>query len=153
MRIDGRTKLAGVVGTPLAHTLSPAMHNAVYEHLGLPTNTRITTYNTDGRWYVMNCSERYDVIFTDAFNDLSIPYHLTTKEFVAQLKSIMTPDAMLMSNIIDNFQKGAFLPSYMKTLQEVFGEKNVYLLSVSNPGTAPAKQVHLVAQLPPGLQF
>lgn len=35
MRIHGRTKLAGVVGTPLAHTLSPAMHNAVYEYLGL----------------------------------------------------------------------------------------------------------------------
>jgi len=37
----------------------------------------------------------------------------------------------LMSNIIDNFQKGAFLPSYMKTLREVFGQKNVYLISVT----------------------
>ena len=36
-----------------------------------------------------------------------------------------------MSNIIDNFQKGAFLPSYIRTLREVFGEKNVFLLSVS----------------------
>lgn len=33
--IDGTTRLAGVVGHPIAHTLSPAMHNAVYEHLGL----------------------------------------------------------------------------------------------------------------------
>ena len=71
------------------------------------------------------------MIFTDAYNDLSIPYHLTTKEFLTQLKSIMTPDGILVSNIIDNFQRGAFLPSYMKTLQGVFGEKNVYLLSVS----------------------
>jgi len=28
-----------------------------------------------------------------------------------------------------------------------------YVLSVSNPGTAPARQVELVAQLPPGLKF
>ena len=28
-----------------------------------------------------------------------------------------------------------------------------YILSVSNPGTAPARQVQLVCQLPPGLQF
>lgn len=35
LRIDGRTKLAGVVGWPLDHTLSPAMHNAAYEHMGL----------------------------------------------------------------------------------------------------------------------
>jgi len=34
-RISGTTKLAGVVGWPLEHTLSPVMHNAVYEELGL----------------------------------------------------------------------------------------------------------------------
>ncbi|HME43391.1 MAG TPA: fused MFS/spermidine synthase [Syntrophorhabdales bacterium] len=120
---------------PKAHIdvveIDPTITKVVYDQLGLPRTTRITTYNTDGRWYVMNCTEKYDVIFTDAFNDLSIPYHLTTREFVTQLKSVMTPDGILISNIIDNFQRGAFLPSYMKTLQGVFGEKNVYLLSVS----------------------
>lgn len=34
-RINGTTMLAGVVGWPLGHSLSPAMHNAVYEVLGL----------------------------------------------------------------------------------------------------------------------
>lgn len=33
--ISGTTRLAGVIGHPLAHSLSPAMHNAVYEELGL----------------------------------------------------------------------------------------------------------------------
>jgi shikimate dehydrogenase len=33
--IDGKTRLAGVIGWPLEHTLSPAMHNAAYESLGL----------------------------------------------------------------------------------------------------------------------
>ncbi len=35
VRINGRTKLAGVAGWPLDHTLSPAMHNAAYEDMGL----------------------------------------------------------------------------------------------------------------------
>lgn len=34
-RITGRTKLAGVIGHPLTHSLSPVMHNAVYEALEL----------------------------------------------------------------------------------------------------------------------
>lgn len=34
-RIDGTTRLAGLIGWPLDHTLSPAMHNAAYEALGL----------------------------------------------------------------------------------------------------------------------
>jgi shikimate dehydrogenase len=35
VRIDGTTKLAGVTGWPLDHTLSPVMHNAAYEAMGL----------------------------------------------------------------------------------------------------------------------
>jgi shikimate dehydrogenase len=34
-RISGTTRLAGVIGWPLDHSLSPAMHNAVYDSLGL----------------------------------------------------------------------------------------------------------------------
>jgi len=79
----------------------------------------------------MNSKAKYDLIFTDAYNDLSIPYHLTTKEFAQELKNALNPNGIILSNIIDNFQKGAFLPSYIRTLREVFGEKNVFLLSVS----------------------
>lgn len=111
--------------------IDPEVTNVVYNQFGLHKDTRIRTFNTDGRWYVMNCKEKYDVIMTDAFNDISIPYHLTTKEFIKQLDSIMNENGILMSNIIDNFQKGAFLPSYIRTLGEVFGPENVYLFSIS----------------------
>ncbi len=52
--------------------IDPEVTKIVYKHLGLPASTRISTYNTDGRWYVMNCKEKYDLVFTDAYNDLSI---------------------------------------------------------------------------------
>ena len=119
---------------PKAHIdvveIDPEITRVVYKYLGLPRDTRIRTFNTDGRWFVMNCKEKYDIIFTDAFNDLSIPYHLTTREFVRQLNGTLNDDGILMSNVIDNFQKGAFLPSYLRTLGEVFGERNVYLISI-----------------------
>ncbi len=35
VHIDGKTRLAGVIGWPLEHTLSPAMHNAAYDAMGL----------------------------------------------------------------------------------------------------------------------
>ena len=111
--------------------IDPEVTRIVYDHLGMSRNTKIKTYNTDGRWFVMNSKDKYDLIFTDAYNDLSIPYHLTTLEFAQQLKDILSPNGIILSNIIDNFQKGAFLPSYIRTLREVFGEKNVFLLSVS----------------------
>jgi shikimate dehydrogenase len=35
MNISGKTKLCGVIGDPIEHTLSPAMQNAAFEHLKL----------------------------------------------------------------------------------------------------------------------
>lgn len=35
MQITGRTRVYGILGHPLRHTLSPAMHNAAFEALGL----------------------------------------------------------------------------------------------------------------------
>jgi shikimate dehydrogenase len=33
--ISAKTKICGVIGDPIEHTLSPAMHNALYKHLSL----------------------------------------------------------------------------------------------------------------------
>jgi shikimate dehydrogenase len=35
MDINGKTKVTGLFGYPVEHTLSPAMHNAAFDHLGL----------------------------------------------------------------------------------------------------------------------
>jgi shikimate dehydrogenase len=35
MNITGKTRITGLFGYPVEHTLSPAMHNAAFEHLGL----------------------------------------------------------------------------------------------------------------------
>lgn len=35
MELTGKTKITGIFGYPVEHTLSPAMHNAAFEHLSL----------------------------------------------------------------------------------------------------------------------
>ncbi|HMK50886.1 MAG TPA: fused MFS/spermidine synthase, partial [Thermodesulfobacteriota bacterium] len=114
--------------------IDPEITRVVKKYLGISENSRIRSFNEDGRWFVMNCEEKgsYDFIFGDAFNDLSIPYHLTTKEFAMQLKSLLKPDGKLMANVIDSFQKGAFMPSYIRTLEEAFGKGNVHLVTLSS---------------------
>ncbi len=114
--------------------IDPEVTRVVHQYLGIPKDTRIRSYNEDGRWYVMNSKGKgkYDFIFGDAFNDLSIPYHLTTKEFATQLKALLKPDGLLLANVIDSFKAGQFMPSYIRTLEEVFGEGNVYLLTLTS---------------------
>ena len=45
--------------------------------------------------------KRYNLVFGDAFNDFSIPYHLTTHEFIELLRSHMTDDGIYILNVID----------------------------------------------------
>ncbi|HCX89355.1 MAG TPA: shikimate dehydrogenase, partial [Deltaproteobacteria bacterium] len=35
MNIDANTKITGILGHPIHHSLSPLMHNTVFKHLGL----------------------------------------------------------------------------------------------------------------------
>ncbi len=112
--------------------IDPEITRVGLKYLGISETKHIRSLNEDARWYVMNSKEKgkYDFVFGDAFNDLSIPYHLTTKEFAMQLKSLMKPDGLLMANVIDSFQKGRFMPSYIRTLEDVFGKGNVHLLTL-----------------------
>jgi spermidine synthase len=114
--------------------IDPEITRVVKNYLGISENTRIRSFNEDGRWFVMNCKDPgiFDFIFGDAFNDLSIPYHLTTKEFAMQLKKLLRPNGLLLVNVIDSFKKGAFMPSYIRTLEEVFGKGNVHLMTLSS---------------------
>jgi predicted membrane-bound spermidine synthase len=105
--------------------IDPAVTRVAHRFFGLPRNTRIRTINADARWFALQSRERYDAIFIDAFNDLSVPYHLTTREHTEQLRRLLAPDGTLAVNLIDDFARGRFLASYAKTLQSVFGEPNV----------------------------
>jgi len=102
--------------------IDPDVTRCAYEQLWLPRDTRIVTYNMDARMYFNNgaAKGKYDVVFGDAFNDLSVPYHLTTLEFNEKLKESLKPDGFFLANIIDNPQRGAFLRPYVNTLKQVF---------------------------------
>jgi spermidine synthase len=103
-------------------------------YLGLSEAKRIRSYIEDARWFVMNSKEKesYDFIIGDVFNDLSVPYHLTTEEFSKQLKRLLKPNGLLLINLVDSFKKGAFMPSYIRTLEEVFGKGNVHLMTLTS---------------------
>jgi len=109
--------------------IDPGVTEVAFNMLGLPRGTRIHTINGDARWFLMRTDRRYDIIFGDAFNDISIPYHLTTLEFIALQKQHLRPGGCIAANVIDNIPSGDFLPSYLRTVQEVFGRDNATVLA------------------------
>ncbi|HBY98550.1 MAG TPA: spermidine synthase, partial [Chloroflexi bacterium] len=79
------------------------------------------TFNQDARHFLneLPADTRYDFIFGDAFNDFSVPYHLTTREFASQVRAHLAPDGLYLVNIIDG-RHGLFLRAFVRTLQSVF---------------------------------
>jgi spermidine synthase len=106
---------------------------AAHRWLGLPRDTDIVTHNMDARGYLMWHTEpdSFDVIFGDAFDDYSVPYHLTTLEFTQLVDAALTEDGIYMANIIDAGPSGGFFRAFVATQQAVF-EHVVVIPSASN---------------------
>jgi spermidine synthase len=113
--------------------IDPGVTRIAHEMMGLPTDTRIATHNLDARLVLEQLQEgpKYDLVFGDAFNDLSVPYHLTTREFDYNVRGLLRDDGFYLINVIDKFRGGGFLPSVVRTMRQVF--PHVYILSAATP--------------------
>ncbi len=109
--------------------IDPAVTEAARHELGLPLTSSVTTYNQDARLFLIQrkTGDKYDIVLGDVFNDRSIPYHLTTVEFNRLVKANLETDGLYLINIIDDYEQGRYLPSFLHTLRQVF--KHVYLFS------------------------
>jgi len=116
--------------------IDPGVTQIAHDLLGLDPNTEIVSYNEDARVFLArapssfpppsdrarsagNPGKGYDLIFGDAFNDYSVPYHLTTKEFNDRVQAWLADDGLYVVNIIDGAY-GRFLRAYTHTLRQTF---------------------------------
>ncbi|NIQ00677.1 MAG: hypothetical protein GWM98_10005, partial [Nitrospinaceae bacterium] len=62
---------------------------------------RCRVHEGDGRLFVQNRRgrEAYDLVYLDAFKSGSIPYHLKTRAFYEEIRSILRPSGVVASNL------------------------------------------------------
>ncbi len=109
--------------------IDPGVTQVAYDLLGLAADTKIRSFNEDARLFLeRQPDQRYDLIMGDAFNDFSVPYHLTTREFNQRVRAWLDEGGLYLVNIIDG-PSANFLRSYTRTLRETFNY--VYLAPTS----------------------
>lgn len=108
--------------------IDPAVIAVARERLGLPASSRIRSFNSDARMFLTEWTDpkQYDIVYGDAFNDLSIPYHLTTVEFNRIVAGRLKADGIYLTNIIDKFEGGEFLKAEVNALRAVFPDVYVF---------------------------
>lgn len=109
--------------------IDPAVKLAVQAEMGLPPDdeTAVRTHIGDARKFIEDQvranAERvsrgeppvqYDFAYGDAFNDFSVPWHLTTREFSEQVRSLLDPaQGVYLVNIIDIYARPEYPRSGM----------------------------------------
>lgn len=63
----------------------------------LPEEVAVTTY--DGRAYLQGIDQKYDVIMVDAYQDITIPFQMSSVEFFEQVKTHLTEDGVMVVNM------------------------------------------------------
>jgi predicted membrane-bound spermidine synthase len=111
--------------------IDPAVTQVALKEFGVRQDTRIRSFNLDGRQYLQELAEpgAYDMIIQDAVNDLSVPYHLMTREYDARVRQLLKPDGLYLLTLIDDFSQGQFLHAAVATMRESFPSVQVLISS------------------------
>jgi tetratricopeptide (TPR) repeat protein len=123
----GRTEVAEI---------DPAVTEAAKAAFGMPRDSKIICHDEDGRVLIDRMARRqaagedvqlFDVIYCDAVNDYSVPFQLTSVEFVRNIHAALRPDGAYLMNMIDIYNTGGLLGSMVSTLGEVFEHVYVFV--------------------------
>lgn len=99
------------------------------QYFELPDNVKVTTY--DGRAYLNAIEKQYDVIMVDAYQDITIPFQMSSVEFFTLVKEHLNKDGVMVVNMNMRGNGEEDINQYLAdTISSVFGE--VYTVDVGN---------------------
>ena len=79
--------------------MDPSVVEAAARFFDYTPSQHHRVYVQDARRFLQGTSERYDVIWVDVFARHLIPFHLTTQEFFAELRSHLEPKGVIAVNL------------------------------------------------------
>ncbi|UFS69384.1 fused MFS/spermidine synthase [Geomonas sp. RF6] len=130
-----RILIIGLGGGTLATTLSaifpeaeidtveidPAVVRVAQRYFGFRVSDRVRVAEEDGRAFVRRAAregESFDIVMLDAFEQEYIPEHLLTREFLTEVKSVLTPEGVLAAN---TWSSSRLYDRESETYESVFG--------------------------------
>lgn len=96
-------------------------------YFDLPEQIPVTTY--DGRAFLNATDKKYDVIMVDAYQDITIPFQMSTKEFFAMVYDHLNEGGIMVVNMNMHSDKKGNINAYLAdTISAVFD--SVYTVDV-----------------------
>jgi spermidine synthase len=100
-----------------------------HRYFELPEEVNVTTY--DGRAFLAACGKMYDVILVDAYQDITIPFQMSSVEFFRLVKEHLSENGVMVVNMNMRSESSDGINGHLSdTISDVFG--NVYTVDVPN---------------------
>ena len=112
------------------------------EYFGLPDSVEVAV--EDGRAYLTASQEQFDVIMVDAYQDITIPFQLSSREFFAAVAEHLKPEGVMVVNLNMTSREDGSINQYLcDTMASVFaytyladvpGNTNTEVFCTNAPG-------------------
>ena len=120
--------------------IDPSIVRVAKEYFNFRPSPKVRVTVSDGRVFVkraLSRGEKYDLIMLDAFDQRYIPPHLLTKQFLNEVKKILTADGVLAAN---TFYFSDRYDDESVTYESVYGSFFNLRKALKNPRVIIARQ-------------
>jgi spermidine synthase len=133
--------------------IDPDVIRTAQDYFAVKPDQRLNSFNVDGRIYLTQTDKLYDVIILDAYAKTYVPFHLMTAEFMNLLYSRLTPEGVVISNLIGSLvgDTSDLIRSEYKTARSVF--PNVSVFATGDVGIAAVQNIILMFAKSPNLDL
>ena len=123
--------------------IDPEVVEIAHQHFGLEEDAA-RVFVMDGRRFLREHTDPYDLIVLDAFGSSAIPFHLVSREAMALMADRLTPQGVLVMNVEAVGWKDPIIAAIAKTLHTSF--ENVAALPTAEPPNVLGNVILLAAR-------
>jgi spermidine synthase len=103
--------------------LDPTVVELAKKYFGIKEEPNFAIVNRDGRLFLSESKERYDIILIDAYRGPFVPFHLLTKEFYQIVKDHLADGGVVAQNVEPSTM---LFDSAVKTINAVLPQLDFY---------------------------
>lgn len=114
--------------------IDPSLHSLALRYFALPDDARLRNHVIDGRRFLHDTAQRYDLVFSDAYSSfVSVPAQFTTLEFFRLARSRLREDGVLIANYYGSLapDSRSMIYSVLRTMRAAFPQ--VYAIATVGP--------------------
>lgn len=114
--------------------IDPEVIDTAEQYFAVEEGEQLNIHNADGRQFLQETDETYDLIVLDAYKKDKVPFQLTTEEFMELAEGRLSEDGILFANVISapSGPASQFYRAEYKTMNQVFPQ--VYSFPTSSTG-------------------